>query len=135
MQVGRRGIQLFNEGLVAIKDKDLYSHTTPEVDATLFRKYAVTRNWRRSSTRCVFGSNVAPTTEPCPTSPGFSSDLIKVDLSTGPARLAGGASHPTNPDDAASHASSIFGGDTLTSSSAARFGDGTVPGGWPEWPV
>ena len=31
----------------------------------------------------------------------------------------------------ASRASSIFGGDTLTSSVQAGFGNGTVPGGWP----
>ena len=55
-----------------------------------------------------------------------------MDLSTGPARLAGGgASHPTNPDDAGFSRLSIFGGDTLTSAVQAGFGNGTVPGGWP----
>ena len=33
VQVARQGNPLFNEGLVAIKDKDLYSRTSPEVDA------------------------------------------------------------------------------------------------------
>ena len=42
VQVARQGNPLFNEGLVAIKDKDLYSRTTPDADALLFRKYAVT---------------------------------------------------------------------------------------------
>ena len=32
VQVARQGNPLFNEGLVAIKDKDLYSRTSPEVD-------------------------------------------------------------------------------------------------------
>ena len=36
VQVARQGNPLFNEGLVAIKDKDLYNRTSPEVDATLF---------------------------------------------------------------------------------------------------
>ena len=30
VQVARQGNPLFNEGLVAIKDKDLYSRTSPE---------------------------------------------------------------------------------------------------------
>src|SRR5262249_39849198 len=50
----------------------------------------------------------------------------------GPARLAGGgANHPTNADDLGFSRLSIFGGDTLTSSVQAGFGNGTVPGGWP----
>src|SRR6185295_2723170 len=55
-----------------------------------------------------------------------------VDLSTAPARLAGGgAAHPTNPDDAGFNRLGIFGGDVLTSSIQAGFGGGTMPGGWP----
>jgi hypothetical protein len=62
----------------------------------------------------------------------FIPDLIKVDLSTGPARLAGGGpSHPTNPDDVGFSRLSIFGNDTLTSSIQPGFGNGTLPGGWP----
>src|SRR5688572_968344 len=40
VQVGRQGNPLFNEGLVAIEDKDLYSRTQPSSDRVLFRKYA-----------------------------------------------------------------------------------------------
>src|SRR5207245_8427957 len=40
VQVARQGNPLFNEGLVAIADKDLYSRTSPENDNVLFRKYA-----------------------------------------------------------------------------------------------
>ena len=55
-----------------------------------------------------------------------------MDLSTGPARLAGGGpAHPTNADDAGFSRLGIFGGDTLTSSVQPGFGNGTVPGGWP----
>jgi hypothetical protein len=132
VQVARQGNPLFNEGLVAIKDKDLYSRTTPEVDATLFRKYAVTPELAALINALVFGSNVAPTTNRTDIVGIFIPDLIKVDLSTGPARLAGGgADHPTNPDDAGFSRLSIFGGDTLTSTVQAGFGGGTVPGGWP----
>jgi hypothetical protein len=80
----------------------------------------------------VFGSNVAPTTNRTDIAGIFVPDLIKVDLSTAPARLAGGgASHPTNPDDPGFSRLGIFGGDTLTSSVQKGFGNGTVPGGWP----
>jgi hypothetical protein len=132
VQVARQGNPLFNEGLVAIKDKDLYSRTSPEVDAKLFRKYAVTPELAALINALVFGSNVAPTTNRTDIAGIFIPDLIKVDLSTGPARLAGGgAAHPTNPDDAGFSRLGIFGGDTLTSTVQAGFGNGTVPGGWP----
>ena len=80
----------------------------------------------------VLGPNVAPTTNRTDIAGIFIPDLIKVDLSTAPARLAGGgASHPTNPDDPGFSRLGIFGGDTLTSTVQAGFGAGTVPGGWP----
>jgi hypothetical protein len=55
----------------------------------------------------------------------FIPDLIKVDLSTPPARLAGGGAN--NPDDTGFSRLSIFGGDTLMSTLTG----GPVPGGWP----
>jgi hypothetical protein len=61
----------------------------------------------------------------------FIPDLIKVDLSTGPARLAGGSNPGAAPDDQGFHRLGIFGGDTLTSKITDGFGDGAVPGGWP----
>jgi len=132
VQVARQGNPLFNEGLVAIKDKDLYSRTSPDVDARLFRKYALTPELAALINALVFGSNVAPTTNRTDIAGIFIPDLIKVDLSTGPARLAGGgAMHPTNPDDAGFSRLSIFGGDTLMSTVQPGFGGGTVPGGWP----
>ena len=63
---------------------------------------------------------MAPTTNRTDIAGIFIPDLIKVDLSTGPARLAGGgAGHPTNPDDAGFSRLSIFGGDTLDEPGAA----------------
>jgi hypothetical protein len=42
VQVARQGNPLFNEGWVAIADKDRYSRTSPESDNDLFREYALT---------------------------------------------------------------------------------------------
>jgi hypothetical protein len=132
VQVARQGNPLFNEGLVAIQDKDLYSRTSPQVDAKLFKKYALNPELAALLNALVFGSNVAPTTNRTDIAGIFIPDLIRVDLSTGPARLAGGGlNHPTNPDDSGFSRLGIFGGDVLTSSVQAGFGNGTVPGGWP----
>jgi hypothetical protein len=54
-----------------------------------------------------------------------------VDLSTAPARLAGGSNIGAVADDAGFHRLGIFGGDVLTSTVQTGFGGGTVPGGWP----
>ena len=62
----------------------------------------------------------------------FIPDLIKVDLSTDSCRLAGGGpSSTTNPDDPGFSRLSIFGGDVLVSKVQPGFGNGIVPGGWP----
>ena len=133
VQVARQGNPLFNEGLVAIEDKDLYSRSSPTVDSKLFRKYAESPELSKLINLLVFGgSGPAIETNRTDIAGIFIPDLIKVDLSTGPCRLAGGgASHPTVPDDAGFSRLGIFGGDTLTSSVQAGFGGGTVPGGWP----
>jgi hypothetical protein len=132
VQVARQGNPLFNEGLVALKDKDLYSRTSPEVDRRLFRRYALRPELASLINALVLGADVAPTTDRTDIAGIFIPDLIKVDLSTGPARLAGGGSaHPTNPDDAGFSRLGIFGGDTLLSTVQPGFGGGVVPGGWP----
>jgi Domain of unknown function (DUF4331) len=132
VQVARQGNPLFNEALVAIEDKDAYSRTSPEKDSLLFRKYAETPELAALLNALVLGGNVAPTTNRTDIAGIFIPDLIKVDLSTGPARLAGGGSmHATNPDDAGFSRLGIFGGDTLVSQVQAGFGGGVVPGGWP----
>ena len=132
VQVARQGNPLFNEGLVALEDKDLYSRTSPTIDKDLFRKYAEKPELAALINALVFHGNVAPTTNRTDIVGIFIPDLIKVDLSTDPARLAGGgATDPFNPDDAGFSRLSIFGGDVLTSQVQAGFGGGTVPGGWP----
>lgn len=123
VQVGRQGNPLFNEGFVAIADKDRYSRTPPSQDHELFRQYAETPELA-ALLNAIHGTN-AITTDRTDIAGIFIPDLIKVDLSTGPAHLAG------NPDDEDFHRLSIFGGDVLTSTVQAGFGGGTVPGGWP----
>jgi hypothetical protein len=133
VQVARQGNPLFNEALVAIVDKDLYSRTSPTQDAKLFKKYALTPELAHLLNVLVFGGHgPAPETNRTDIAGIFIPDLIKVDLSTAKARLAGGgANHPTNPDDPGFSRLGIFGGDTLVSRVQAGFGGGVVPGGWP----
>jgi len=133
VQVARQGNPLFNEGLVAIKDKDLYSRSSPSVDNLIFRKYALNPELAKLINAIVFqGNGPAPEINRTDIAGIFIPDLIKVDLSTGPCRLAGnGTSSGANPNDPGFSRLSIFGGDTLTSTIQAGFGGGTIPGGWP----
>jgi hypothetical protein len=132
VQVARQGNPLFNEGLVAIADKDLYSRTSPLRDQELFAKYATSPELAKLINALVFTSPVAPETNRTDIASIFIPDMIKVDLSTPPCRLAGGgASHPTNPDDPGFSRLGIFGGDVLVSQIQTGFGGGVIPGGWP----
>jgi hypothetical protein len=77
----------------------------------------------------VLMADVAPTTNRTDLVGIFIPDLIKVDLSTGPARLPGGGA-----DDAGYSRLGVFGGDALTSTVQAGFPGfptGTIAGGWP----
>ena len=133
VQVGRQGNPLFCEALVAIEDKNLYNRTSPTDDAKLFAKYAATPELGALINALIFGgAGTFPTTDRSDLVGIFIPDLIKVDLSTAPARLAGGgADHSTTPDDAGFNRLGIFGGDVLISQIQAGFGGGAVPGGWP----
>ncbi|MBI5386906.1 MAG: DUF4331 domain-containing protein [Verrucomicrobia bacterium] len=133
VQVARQGNPLFNEGLVALADKDRYSRTSPSQDNALFRKYAENPELARLINLLVFGGS-GPALESNRTDIAgiYIPDLIKLDLSTGPCRLAGnGTASGANPDDAGFSRLGIFGGDTLTSAIQPGFGGGVVPGGWP----
>jgi len=134
VQVGRQGNPLFNEGLVAIEDKDRYSRSSPTLDPVLFRKYAENPELARLINLLVFGgAGPAIETQRTDIAGIYIPDLIKVDLSTGSCRLAGGGpNHPTNPDDAGFSRLSIFGNDVLKSAIQDPFGNGGfIPGGWP----
>ena len=92
VQVGRQGNPLFCEGLVGVQDKDRYNRTTPE--------------WTRRSSRYALEPELVNLIDALVGLPEdrtanrtdiprhLHSRTIKVDLSTAPARLAGG------PDDA-----------------------------------
>jgi len=117
VQVGRQGNPAFCELLVAGKDKDLYNETPPTLDANLFKQYALAPELAK-----LLGDPASLRTNRTDLASIFVPDLIKVDLSTGPAHLAGTPSF---------NRLGIFGGDTLTSTVQQGFGKGTVPGGWP----
>lgn len=114
VQVGRQGNPLLAEALLANRDKDKYNRSQPAQDAQF--GYAVDN----PALSQIF--NVQPLI------PGllrsiFIPDMIKVDLTTGPARLAGQSGF---------HRLSIFGGDLLQSTAQDPFNNGgSIPGGWP----
>ena len=115
IQIGREGNPLFCEALVAKVDKDRYTETPPTVDAALYAKYADE-------------PELAHALGTTPIIPGllhsiFIPDLIKVDLTTPPARLAGAQGF---------HRLGVFGGDVLKSTVQDPFKNGGfIPGGWP----
>ena len=131
VQVGRQGNPLFCEGFVALEDKDLYNRLSPAADESTFKKYALRPELAKLLNLLVFGGHgPAPETDRTDIAGIFIPDLIKVDLSTMPARLAGG--NPGNPDDAGFSRLGIFGGDVLISKVQPGFdGKGLIPGGWP----
>lgn len=112
-QVGRQGNPLFVEALLPINRKDAYNQGAPKGDFDL-------RDIAANPELAGFGSG--------PLIPGlleqiFIPDLIKVDLTTGPAALAG-------QDDF--NRLGVFGGDVLKSEAQDPFGNGGfIPGGWP----
>ena len=120
VQVHRKGNPAFCELLVAGKDKDLFTETPPTVDQTIFAKYALAPELAKLL-------DVPPKLQTARTDLAgiFIPDLVKVDLSTGPAHLA------DNPNDPLFNRLGIFGGDTLKSTIQQGFGNGMVPGGWP----
>ncbi len=128
IQVARQGNPLFNEALVSIVDKDFYSRSKPSIDSTVFAKYALAPELAK-----VLGVPAAQQTNRTDLAGIFIPDLIKTDLSTGPAKLAGGTNPGAAPNDVGFNRLSIFGGDTLTSAiqPTSPFGPNVVPGGWP----
>jgi hypothetical protein len=120
-QVGRQGNPLFNEILVAHVDKDRYSESKPTDDAKNFSKYA-------NNPEVALALGTKPITFPDMPEVSvipriFIPDLIKVDLTTPPARLAG------SPD---FNRLGAFGGDVLKSTVQDPLKNGGfIPGGWP----
>jgi len=122
-EVGRQGNPLFNEAFVAIVDKDLYSRTKPAQDKKFFEDYALNPELA-AVLQPLLGLPDNLLTNRTDLAAIFIPDVIKEDLSTGPARLV-------DNDDEGFNRLSIFGGDTLISQVQEGFGGGVVPGGWP----
>ncbi len=131
VQVGRQGNPIFNEALVALEDKDTYNRTSPANDPFLFGQYALEPELAQILVP-LLGLPENLLNNRTDIAGIFIPDMIKVDLSTGPARLAGGG--PGNPNDPGFSRLGVFGGDALTSqvqSGLPGFPEGTIPGGWP----
>jgi hypothetical protein len=109
VQVARQGNPLFNEALVAVGAADLFNRTAPRDDDRLFAQFAL-----NPELATVLG---LPDQDRQDLAGIFIPDVIKVDLTTPPARLAG--------EDGFNRLS-VFGGDTLTNAAGE-----TVAGGWP----
>ena len=118
VQVGRQGNPLFAEALIALRDKDRYNQTKATQDDD-FAIYAEDPELARVL-------DTVPLTDVNGNSlivGIYVPDLIKVDLTTGPARLAGQDGF---------HRLGVFGGDVLQSQVQDPFGNGGfIPGGWP----
>lgn len=87
IQVNRMGNPLFNEVLVALKDKDKYNRTSPIVDAAQFAGYALNPEVA-SLINFVFGTSFV-TSGRNDLVAIYIPDVLRVNTSTGPVPLAG----------------------------------------------
>jgi hypothetical protein len=121
IQVNRMGNPLFNEVLVALRDKDKYNRTSPTVDSSVFATYALNPEVAFLINFVLFGntSGDSPlvTTGRSDLAAVYIPDVIRVDTTTPPVRLAGQAGFSRF---------GFAGGDTTTDS-----GGRIKSGGWP----
>jgi Domain of unknown function (DUF4331) len=87
VQVNRMGNPLFNEVLVALKDKDVYNRINPTADAVQFATYALNPELA-VLINAVFGLSLT-TNGRTDLAAVFIPDVIRVDTTTDPVRLAG----------------------------------------------
>jgi hypothetical protein len=114
-QVNRMGNPLFNEVLVPLQDKDRYNRTSPSGDAVDFATYALNSELA-THLNAVFGASFAATGR-TDLAAVYIPDVIRVDTTTPPVRLAGQIGFSRL---------SFVGGDVTTD------GAGRVkPSGWP----
>ncbi len=115
VQVNRMGNPLFNEVLVAIRDKDNYNRAAPTTDAARFATYALNPELA-VLINFVYGTSFV-TTGRTDLAAVYMPDVLRVDTSTPAVRLAGQAGFSRF---------GFAGGDTTTD------GDGRVKSsGWP----
>jgi hypothetical protein len=86
-QVNRMGNPLFNEVLVASADKDRYNSVSPERDAAVFAKYALTSELA-SLVNTVYGTSFVSTGR-TDLRDIYIPDVLRVDTSTEAVRLSG----------------------------------------------
>ena len=115
IQVNREANPLFNEVLVAIRDKDNYNRDLPTSDASKYKTYALNPEVAALINK-VYGTSFA-TTNRTDLAAVYIPDVIRVDTTTGPANISG---------QAAFNRLGFIGGDTLQTANGA-----SVPGGWP----
>jgi hypothetical protein len=115
IQVNREANPLFNEVLVAIRDKDNYNRDLPTSDAAKYKTYALNPEVA-SLINAVYGEKFV-TTGRTDLAAVFIPDVIRVDTTTGPVIASGEKNF---------NRLSFIGGDTLTTANGA-----TVPDGWP----
>ena len=114
VQVNRLANPLFNEVLVALKDKDKYNRTLPTADAANFATYALNPEIA-ALLNLVFTQNFQ-TTNRTDLQAIYIPDVIRVNTTTGPTRTSG---------DPGFNRLSFIGGDVLATTG------GDVPAGWP----
>ncbi len=115
IQVNREANPLFNEALVAIRDKDNYNRDIPTSDPVKYKTYALNSELAALINK-VYGTTFA-TSGRTDLAAVFIPDVIRVDTTTGPVHASG---------ETGFNRLGFIGGDTLTNASGA-----TVPGGWP----
>ena len=114
VQVNREANPLFNEGLVALKDKDKYNRTYPTADAQ-FATYALNPEIA-VLINAVFGT-AFQTTDRVDLQAIYIPDVIRVNTTTGPVRVSGEAGFSRL---------SFIGGDTVADENGNQ-----IPSGWP----
>ena len=117
IQVNREANPLFNEVLVALKDKDNYNRDSPTNDVAKYQTYALNPEVA-VLINATYGLSI-PTTGRVDLAAVYTPDVIRVDTTTGPVRAAGEMGFSRL---------SVLGGDTLTTTAG---GGAAIPGGWP----
>ncbi|MBV9850960.1 MAG: DUF4331 family protein, partial [Armatimonadetes bacterium] len=123
IQVNREANPLFNEVLVALRDKDNYNRDSPTNDVAKYQKYALNPEVG-VLINALYGSALPGpivTTNRTDLAAVYTPDVIRVDTTTGPVHAAGETGFSRL---------SFLGGDTLTGTDAGGNPE-TVPGGWP----
>lgn len=115
VQVNREANPLFNEALVALADKDKYNRTFPTSDASDYATYALNSELA-VLINAVFGTTFQ-TTDRVDLQAIYIPDVIRVNTTTGPVRVAGEAGFSRL---------SFIGADTVADENGNQ-----IPSGWP----